>query len=464
MAEKQKTIAKPVTVKGRGLHTGVEVELTYKPAPENFGYKFKRVDLENQPYISALVENVVETSRSTSLEENGARVNTVEHVLSALYGLQIDNAIIELNGPETPIMDGSARSYVEAILDAGIAEQKADKEFFVVKKNISYTDEENEIEIMTFPDDNLSVNVMIDYNSEVLGNQYATLSSLDEYKDEIATCRTFVFLRDLEILLKNNLIKGGDLENAIVIIEREVTQDELDRLADLFNKPRVQVKSQGVLNNLELQFSNEPARHKLLDLLGDIALIGMPIKGKILASRPGHSANVEFAKELRRVIKKGRSKTAAPTVDLNAPPVYDCIQIKNMLPHRPPFLLIDKIMELTDNDIIGLKNVTMNEPFFVGHFPDEPIMPGVLIVEAMAQTGGIFALSSVEDPENYITYFMKIDGVKFRRQVVPGDTLIFRLELLSPIRRGIVNMKGMAFVGEHIVTEGVFMAQVTKNK
>ncbi len=464
MAEKQKTIKKTVSVEGKGLHTGLDVKITFKPAPENHGYKFQRIDLENKPIIRAIVENVVDTARSTVIEENGARVGTVEHPLSALFGLGIDNVLMEINGPETPIMDGSAKHFVDALLEAGIEDQKAEKEFFVVKNNINYSDEEHGIELMTFPDENFSVNVMIDYNSEVLGNQYATLNSLAEYKTEIAPCRTFVFLRELEFLLKKNLIKGGDLDNAIVIIERKVTQEELDRLADLFNKPRVKVKSQGVLNNVDLQFSNEPARHKLLDLLGDLALIGTPIKGKILATRSGHASNVEFAKRIKRVIKKGRIKRGVPTYDPNVPPLFDVNQIQKFLPHRPPFLLVDKILEMNDTEIIGLKNVTMNETFFTGHFPGEPVMPGVLIIEAIAQVGGVLVLNTVSDPENYLTYFLKMDKVKFRRQVVPGDTLIFKCDLIDPIRRGIVNMRGQAYVGENIVTEGEFMAQITKVK
>jgi len=464
MAEKQKTIAKPVSVSGVGLHTGSTVEMTFKPAPENHGYVFQRVDLENKPIIRAIVENVVDTSRSTVIAENGARVGTIEHALSAAVGMGVDNLLIEINAAETPILDGSAKPYVDAFLKVGIVEQEANKDFFVVTNNISYSDEENGIELMTFPDDNFSLNVMIDYNSSVLGNQYATLNSLSEYKEEISECKTFVFLRELEFLLKNNLIKGGSLDNAIVIIEKETTQEELNHLADIFNKPRVPVKSRGVLNDEDLIFPNEPARHKLLDLLGDLALIGVPIKGKILATRPGHASNVEFAKKIKRIIKKARSKNNAPLYDVNTPSLLTIDQIKNILPHRPPFLFVDKIIKLDSLEVIGLKNVTMNESFFVGHFPEEPVMPGVIIIEAMAQVGGILVLSTVPDPENYLTYFMKMDKVKFKRKVIPGDTLIFKLELTSPIRRGIANMKGQAFVGEHLVCEGEFMAQITKDK
>jgi UDP-3-O-[3-hydroxymyristoyl] N-acetylglucosamine deacetylase / 3-hydroxyacyl-[acyl-carrier-protein] dehydratase len=464
MAEKQKTIAKPVSLTGIGLHTGLNVTITFNPAPENHGYVFQRVDLENQPLVKAIVENVVDTSRSTVISENGARIGTIEHVLSAAYGLGVDNLLIQINAPETPILNGSAKPYVDAILEAGIVEQEMNKDFFIVTNNISYSDEESGIQLMTFPDDNFSLNVMIDYNSSVLGNQYATLNSLNDYKTEIAPCKTFVFLRELEFLLKNNLIKGGSLDNAIVIIEKETTQDELDRLADIFNKPRVPVKARGILNENDLIFPNEPARHKLLDLLGDLALVGYPIKGKILATRPGHASNVEFARNIKRVIKKAKSKSNAPLFDFNTPSLMTINQIKGLLPHRPPFLFVDKVLKLDSQEVIGLKNVTMDEAFFVGHFPEEPVMPGVIIVEAMAQVGGILVLSTVPDPENYLTYFMKMDNVKFKRKVFPGDTLILKMELIAPIRRGIAHMKGQAFVGEHLVSEGEFMAQIIKEK
>jgi UDP-3-O-[3-hydroxymyristoyl] N-acetylglucosamine deacetylase/3-hydroxyacyl-[acyl-carrier-protein] dehydratase len=464
MAEKQKTIAKPVSLTGIGLHTGLNVTITFNPAPENHGYVFQRVDMDNKPTIKAIVENVVDTSRSTVIAENGARVGTVEHVLSAAYGLGVDNLLIQINAPETPILNGSAKPYVDAILEAGIIEQEANKDFFIVTNNISYSDEESGIQLMTFPDDNFSLNVMIDYNSSVLGNQYATLNSLNDYKTEIAPCKTFVFLRELEFLLKNNLIKGGSLDNAIVIIEKETTQDELNRLADIFNKPRVPVKARGILNENDLIFPNEPARHKLLDLLGDLALVGYPIKGKILATRPGHASNVEFARNIKRVIKKAKSKSNAPLFDFNTPSLMTINQIKALLPHRPPFLFVDKVLKLDSQEVIGLKNVTMDEAFFVGHFPEEPVMPGVIIVEAMAQVGGILVLSTVPDPENYLTYFMKMDNVKFKRKVFPGDSLVLKMELIAPIRRGIAHMKGQAFVGEHLVAEGEFMAQISKEK
>lgn len=464
MNEKQRTISKAVTLTGAGLHTGLDVNLTFKPAPENHGYVFKRVDIEGEPTIKAAPENVVDTSRSTVIETNGARVGTIEHVLSAAYGLGIDNLLIEIDAPETPILDGSSKLYVQALESAGIVEQNADAKVFEVKNSIAYSDEEHGIEIMAFPDDSFGVHVMIDYGSTVLGNQYATLQHLSDYKNEISECKTFVFFNELDFLLKNNLIKGGSLDNALVIIEKATTQEELDRMADKFNKPRIKDgKTHGVLNHQDLIFPNEPARHKLLDLLGDLALVGVRVKGKILATRPGHYSNVEFAKKITQEIRKTKLKDTFPVYDPSKQPVYNIEQIKNMLPHRYPFLLVDKIMEVSDQHVVGIKNVTLNEFFFQGHFPDEPIMPGVLILEAMAQAGGILVLGRVPDPENYSTYLMKIDKVKYKQKVVPGDTLVMRLELLSPIRRGIANMKAQAFVGNKLVTEGELMAQVAKN-
>ncbi len=464
MAEKQKTISKSVTLKGTTLHKGIEVSITYKPAPENHGYKFKRIDLEGQPIINAFVENVVETERSTTIEQNGARVTTIEHVLAAAYGLEIDNLLIEIDGAESPILDGSSKLYVDALLEAGIVEQNEDKKYFVIDERISYTDEENKTKITTFPCEDFSMNVMIDYKSTVLGNQYASINNISEFKDEIAPSKTFVFLGELEYLLNNNLIKGGTLDNALVIIEKGRPQEELDALSDKYNKPRIKGIEKGILNEKDVIFNNEPARHKLLDLIGDLALVGMPIKGKILATRPGHKSNVQFAKKIRQEIKRRNSKNYIPFYDTTVEPILDINQIKKILPHRPPFLLVDKIISLSDTVIVGVKGITVNEPFFMGHFPDEPVMPGVLIVEALAQTGGILVLNTVEEPEKYSTYFLKINNVKFKKKVVPGDTLILRCELTEAVRHGIVNMKALAVVGNTVVTEGNMTAQIVKNK
>jgi UDP-3-O-[3-hydroxymyristoyl] N-acetylglucosamine deacetylase/3-hydroxyacyl-[acyl-carrier-protein] dehydratase len=465
MIEKQKTIKAPVTLKGTGLHTGVNVNFTLMPAPVNHGYKFKRIDLEGQPIIDALADNVAFTQRGTVLQKGEAKVSTIEHCLAALTAMKIDNCLIEVDGPEAPILDGSSKFFLEAIKDAGIEEQEEERQYFVVKEKMVFEDKERGIKITALPDDEFSADVKISFDkSLLLSNQYATLDSLDDFEEEVSACRTFVFLHELEPLLKNNLIKGGDLDNAIIIIDKEVTQEELDKLADLFNQPRVEVRPTGILNNLELVYPNEPARHKLLDVIGDLALCGMPIKGRIIANRPGHMANVEFAKMIRKEIKKRALKPEVPVYDPNKEPVCDINDIKKMLPHRNPFLLIDKIIEMGDKHIVGIKNVTMNEPFFVGHFPDEPVMPAVLQIEAMAQAGGIFILSQLENPAEYSTYFLKIDNVKLRKKVVPGDTIIFKLELLTEFRRGMANMKGTAFVGDTVVSEGEFMASVTKNK
>jgi UDP-3-O-[3-hydroxymyristoyl] N-acetylglucosamine deacetylase/3-hydroxyacyl-[acyl-carrier-protein] dehydratase len=464
MAEKQKTLAKDVSLTGKGLHTGLHVNLVIKPAVANHGIRFMRIDLDENPIVHAIVDNVVDTSRGTTLDENGVRIGTIEHLLAAITGHRIDNALIEIDGPEAPILDGSSKPIYDAIEAAGTVELEADRKYFELKERIEFIDIDKGIEIVAFPDDHLSLTVQIDYNSKVLGNQYASMNSLSEFGKEISPCRTFVFLHELELLVKHNLIKGGDVDNAIIIVDRQVTQEELDRLAGIFNKPKVSVQPEGVLNNIELRFRNEPARHKLLDMIGDITLVGMPIKARIIASRPGHHANTEFAKLIRKTIKKENLKPAVPKYSPNETPLLDVNQIMKVLPHRPPFLLVDKIIAKADNMIVGVKNVTMNEPFFVGHFPQEPVMPGVLIVEAMAQCGGILALGSVPDPENYSTYFLKIDKVKFKRKVVPGDTLIFKLELIEPIRRGIVTMWAQAFVGENLVTEAELCAQIAKNK
>ncbi|MFZ4401152.1 MAG: bifunctional UDP-3-O-[3-hydroxymyristoyl] N-acetylglucosamine deacetylase/3-hydroxyacyl-ACP dehydratase [Bacteroidales bacterium] len=462
--EKQQTIARPVLISGTGLHTGNYVNLTFKPAPINFGYKFKRIDIENSPLIEANVDLVVDTSRGTSIESNGIKVSTVEHVLAAIFGLGIDNILIELDGSETPILDGSSRPIVDALLEAGIVKQEAEKEYYEIKSNITFTDPVKKVEMVIIPSKEFKLSVLIDYELKVLNTQFASLNKLEDFQTEIAPCRTFVFLHELEYLLSNNLIKGGDLNSAIVFVNRIMSNEELNRLAGLFKKPSVEVLAEGILNNVELYFNNEPARHKLLDVIGDLALIGKRIKGHVIVSRPGHSSNVEFAKLIKKQIKQDLVKKDIPLYDINKPPLYDINKIRELLPHRPPFLLVDKILEMGDTYVIGLKNVTMNEDFFVGHFPNEPVMPGVLQIEAMAQTGGIMALSSVPDPENYATYFMKIDNVRFRSKVVPGDTLIFRLDLLTPIRRGLCNMKGIAYVGTKIVMEAEMLAQIIKVK
>ncbi|MFZ4411653.1 MAG: bifunctional UDP-3-O-[3-hydroxymyristoyl] N-acetylglucosamine deacetylase/3-hydroxyacyl-ACP dehydratase [Bacteroidales bacterium] len=464
MTEKQQTIAKPALLSGTGLHTGENVSITFKPAPINFGYKFKRIDIENAPTIDADVDLVVDTSRGTTIESNGVKVSTVEHVLAAIFGLGIDNILIELDGSEMPILDGSSMPIVKALLEAGIVEQDAVKEYFEIKSNITYTDPDKKVEMVIIPSKEFKLSVLIDYELKVLNTQFASLNKLENFQNEIAPCRTFVFLHELEYLLSNNLIKGGDVNNAIVFVNRVMSKEELSRLANLFNKPSVEVLAEGILNNVELYFNNEPARHKLLDVIGDFALIGKRIKGHVIVSRPGHSSNVEFAKLIKKQIKLESVKKDTPQYDLNKPPLFDINKIRELLPHRPPFLLVDKILEMSETHVVGLKNVTMNEDFFVGHFPNEPVMPGVLQVEAMAQTGGIMALSSVPDPENYATYFMKIDNVRFRSKVVPGDTLIFRLDLLTPIRRGLCNMKGVAYVGTKIVMEAEMLAQIIKVK
>lgn len=464
MAQFQKTLADKVSISGVGLHSGVNAVMNILPAPEDHGFKFKRIDLVEGPVIDALIENVVDTSRGTTIESSGVRISTVEHVLAALYGMGIDNALIEINAQEVPILDGSAIQYVKEIERVGVVEQTKEINFYEIKDIISFSNGESKVEIIAFPSESYSLKVVIDYNSSVLISQFAEFSEDMNFAKEIASCRTFVFLHELEYLLANDQIKGGDINNAIVIIDRNVKQEEFDRLAKLFNKPKVEAQAQGILNNVELNFTNEPARHKLLDLMGDLALIGLRIKGKIIAERPGHTSNIEFAKKVKQIIKKEASKNTPPRLNFSEPPVMDINKIKKLLPHRPPFLLVDKILDMTENTIVGLKNVTMNEGFFVGHFPDEPVMPGVLQIEAMAQVGGLLVLNSVPDPENYSTYFLKIENVKFKRKVVPGDTLIFSLEFVSPLRRGIANMKGIAFVGDNIVMEGEMMAQIVKNR
>ncbi len=464
MAEKQRTLKAPITFTGKGLHTGVNVTMTFHPAPDSHGYIFKRVDLPGQPLINALAENVVETSRGTTLEENGARISTIEHVLASFVGMGIDNVLIEVDGPEAPILDGSAIEYVTAIEKTGTVEQQTDRKYFILKEKLEYYDEEHGIHIIAYPDKVQSINVLIDYNSKVLGNQYAVLEDLDTFKDEIAPSRTFVFLHELEYLARNNLIKGGDVDNAIVIVDRQVEQEELDRLAELFNKPKVKVQPEGILNNVSLRFPNEPARHKLMDLIGDMALVGRWFKAKIIATRPGHQSNNEFARALRQVMKKAALQKKVPVYNPNLEPLMDINEVKHRLPHRYPFLLVDKVIHLDEKSVVCIKNVTSNEPFFNGHFPNEPVMPGVLQIEAAAQAGGMLVLGTVPDPENYATYFLKIDKVKFKRKVVPGDTLILKMDLLEPIRRGIALMFAEIFVGNKVVMEGELMAQIVKVK
>ncbi|MCK9218993.1 MAG: bifunctional UDP-3-O-[3-hydroxymyristoyl] N-acetylglucosamine deacetylase/3-hydroxyacyl-ACP dehydratase [Bacteroidales bacterium] len=462
MSEKQQTIKSQISISGVGLHTGKEVEITFKPAPENYGVKFRRIDLPASTLVDADVDNVVDTSRGTSLEQDGVRIDTEEHVLAALSGLEIDNVLVEMNQSETPILDGSSRLYVEALQSAGIVEQKALRKYFELTSNVTYTNPEKKVEMIAIPSKDFRVSVMIDYESKILQSQNATLYNINQFQKDFSSCRTFVFLHELEYLINNNLIKGGDLSNAIVFVDRLVSRKELDHLAQLFHKPKVEVLKEGILNNLELQFPNEPARHKLLDVIGDLSLIGMPLKAHIIATRPGHQSNVEFARLIKKQLKKEKRSVDIPKFDLNKTPLYNINQIKNILPHRPPFLFIDRILEMGSDYVVGLKNVTMNEPFFVGHFPDEPVMPGVIQIEAMAQTGGILALSTVDDPQNYNTLFVKIENVKFRQRVVPGDTIVFFNQLNGPIRRGLVCMKGVAYVGNKIVMEAEMMAQIQR--
>ncbi len=458
---KQQTIQKAVTISGVGLHTGVQTTMTFLPAKPNHGIKFQRIDLPGSPIIEADCDRVVDVSRGTTIEQSGARVSTIEHTLAALVGLEIDNVLIQLDGPEAPIMDGSSIQFVNALKEVGTEEQNALRDFFEVQDSIFYREAARNVEIAALPLDDYRVTVMVDYNSPVLGSQHASITSIQQFEKEIASCRTFCFLHELEMLYKNNLIRGGDLNNAIVIVDRIVEPHELDNIARMLNKPKVEVKKEGILNNIELRYNNEPARHKLLDIIGDLALAGRPLKAQILAARPGHAANVAFAKKLKKSMQEA-DKKGVPKYNPSLPPVMDINKITATLPHRYPFILIDKIIYLDKERVIGVKNVTVNENYFQGHFPRNPVYPGVLQVESMAQIGGILVLNTVPDPENYWTYFLGIDEFRFRKMVLPGDTLVIQCDLLAPIRRGIAKMTGRGYVGNTLVCEGTMTASIVR--
>ncbi len=459
---KQKTLKGSFALCGKGLHTGLSLTVTFNPAPENSGYKIQRIDLEGQPIIEAIAEKVVDTQRGTVLGKDDIRVSTIEHGMSALYAMGIDNCLIQVNGPEFPILDGSAAMYVEKILEIGIEEQNAPKDYYIIRHKIEVKDEETGSCITILPDEEFSITAMCSFESKFINSQFATLDKMSSYASEIAQARTFVFVRDIEPLLKANLIKGGDMDNAIVIYERQTSQERLDQLADFLKVPRLDATKLGYIQHKPLVWENECTRHKLLDIIGDMALIGRPIKGRIIATRPGHTINNKFARLMRREIRK--HEIQAPIYDCNEPPVMDVNRIRELLPHRYPMQLVDKVVSLGANSIVGVKNVTSNEPFFVGHFPQEPVMPGVLQIEAMAQCGGLLVLNTLEEPERWSTYFMRIDDVKFRQKVVPGDTLLFKVDLLAPVRHGISSMKGYVFVGDKVVSEATFTAQIVKNK
>lgn len=464
MNVKQRTIKQDVVITGVGLHTGTMVSMTIKPAPENHWYKFKRIDLEGQPEVLVDADNVTDTSRGTTISQNGASVSTIEHLMAALVGLQIDNVLIEIDGPEVPILDGSSAIFIDKFIEAGFEELDADRDYYEIPSAIHYSEADRKVEIMAMPLDGYRLTCMIDFNSPVLGSQHASINTIEDFSKEISSSRTFCFLHELEMLVDNGLIKGGDLSNAIVIVDKETSPEELKKLSHLFNRNDVTVAKEGILSNIQLRHQNEPARHKLLDMVGDLALVGRPLKGHVMAARPGHAANVAFAKKIKEQIRKEKNTKKIKVYDPNMTPVYDTVQIMKILPHRQPMLMVDKILELTENHVVGLKNVTMNEDLFMGHFPGAPIFPGVLQIEAMAQTGGILVLNTVPDPENWLTLFLKIENARFKVQVSPGDTIIFRCDLTEPIRRGIAKMKGVAMVGEKVVCEAELMAQIVKVK
>ena len=459
---KQRTLKGSFSLYGKGLHTGLSLTVTFNPAPENTGYKIQRIDVEGQPVIDAIADNVVDTQRGTVVAKGDIRVSTIEHGMSALYALGIDNCLIQVNGPEFPILDGSADMYVKKIQEIGIVEQNAEKDYYIIRHKIEIKDDNTGSTITILPDDDFSITAMCSFNSKFINSQFATLDNMEDYAKEISPARTFVFVRDIVPLLEANLIKGGDLDNAIVIYEQEVSQEKLDQLADVLKVARMDAKKIGYIQHKPLMWENECTRHKLLDIIGDMALIGKPIKGRIIATRPGHTINNKFARQMRKEIRK--HEIQAPIYDPNEKPIMDNIRIRELLPHRYPMQLIDKVTAMGPTSIVGVKNVTANEPFFQGHFPQEPVMPGVLQIEAMAQCGGLLVLNQLEEPEKWSTYFMKIDDVKFRRKVVPGDTLLFKVELLNPVRHGISSMKGYMFVGDRVVSEATFTAQIVKNK